>query len=62
MNKINYWIQANKTKWYCSISMVALLIFLFVKNGFWNGVGVGMFTVSFFYFLGILIKRIKNNK
>ncbi len=60
MNKINYWIQANKTKWYGSISMVALLIFLFVKNGFWNGVGVGMFTVSAFYFLGILIKKMKN--
>jgi hypothetical protein len=57
-----YWIQANRTKWYAIISIVALSIFVFTKSDTLRNFSFGALLGSMIYFIMILFKALKNWK
>jgi membrane protein CcdC involved in cytochrome C biogenesis len=61
MNVYN-WIQANRTKWYAIISIVALVIFVFTKSAPIRNFSLGALLGAMIYFIVIAFRGIINWK
>ncbi len=59
---IYYLIKENRTKWYATIGVVSLLIFIFLKFDFWHGFSSEILIGVSIYFLVFLFRSSWTNR
>lgn len=59
---VYHWMQANRTKWYALVSIVALGVFIFTKSEMLRSFSLGALLGGMIYFIVIFFKAIMNRK